>query len=119
MIHIKLFENYNLGEIDLIKVDDSPSYKAFDIYLNNNKVGIIDVGLYKEDLNSGEAEIVAIKINQEHRGFGIGKIAVNRLFEEFPHIKSFIVMPTIESMDFWKSIGANLYKESYLIIHRN
>lgn len=120
MIHIKIYESYNnLGEIELISVEEAPLYKAFDIHINYKKVGTVDVGFYKEDLKNNQAEIVGISINSEFRGMGIGKLAVNKLFLEFPNIDSFIAMPTEESIGFWKSIGATEYYKGYFIIKRN
>lgn len=120
MIHIKLFEEHyiDLAQIDLILVEESTFYKSFEIYLNNRKAGILDVGFYKDTLRNDEGEIVGININSEFQGKGIGRASIKRLFYEFPEINYFIVMPTRESMEFWKGIGGQYYEDGYLIIKR-
>ena len=118
MLHIKLFENYISGKIELIPVEVAPQYRAFDIHINNKKEGIIDVGFYNDDLKDDEAEIVGININKENRGRGIGKLAVQQLFKEFPTINGFIVMPTEDSMGFWKRLGTKPHMNGYLYLRR-
>ena len=119
MLHIKVFESYNnLAEIELIPVEEAPLYKAFDIHVNNRKVGIIDVGLYNTSLTQDEAEIVGININKESRGLGIGALSVRRLFKRFPNVRRFILMPTEDSLEFWKSVGAKNYGNGYLYLER-
>ena len=120
MIHLKLFEEHyiDLAQIDLVLVEEAPLYKSFGIYLNNKKVGILDVGFYKENLRYDEGEIVGIHINSDMQGKGIGRLAIRRLFDIFPRVNYFLAMPTRDSIDFWKNIGAEHYEDEYVVIKR-
>ena len=64
MRHIKLFEEHyiDLAQVDLVLMEEEPLYKSFGIHLNNKKIGILDVGFYKENLRYDECEIVGIHI---------------------------------------------------------
>lgn len=120
MRHIKLFEEHyiDLAQIDLVLVEEAPQYKSFAIYFNNRKAGILDVGFYKKNLRYDEGEIAGIHVYEEFRGKGIGRLAIRRLFDKFPALNYFLAMPTQESMDFWKSIGAEYHEDGYLSIKR-
>lgn len=120
MIHIKLFEEHymDLAQVDLVLMEEEPLYKSFGIYLNSKKIGILDVGFYKENLRHDECEIVGIHINSDIQGKGIGRLAIKRLFDKFPNINYFLVMPTRDSLGFWESIGGKYYEDGYLAINR-
>ncbi len=120
MIYIKLFEEHymDLAQVDLVLMEEEPLYKSFEIYLNNKKIGTLDVGFYKENLRYDEGEITEIHVYEEFQGKGIGRLAIRRLFDKFPSVNYFLAMPTQESMDFWKSIGAEYHEDGYLSIKR-
>lgn len=122
MIHLKLFEEHNnyldIAQIDLVLAEEAPLYKSFEIYLNNRKAGILDVGFYKESLRKDEGEIVGIHIDENLQGGGLGRLAIKRLFDKFPNINYFLAMPTKDSIGFWESIGAKYYEDEYVIINR-
>lgn len=120
MRHIKLFEEHyiDLAQVDLVLMEEEPLYKSFGIHLNNKKIGILDVGFYKENLRYDECEIVGIHINSDIQGKGIGRLSIKRLFDKFPNINYFLAMPTRDSLGFWESIGAKYYEDGYLSIKR-
>jgi len=120
MIHIKLFEEHylDLAQIDLVLVEKAPLYQSFALYLNDRKVGILDVGFYKDNLRYDEGEIVGINIDAQYQGKGLGKLAIRRLFDKFPKINYFLAMPTRDSIGFWESIGAEYSEDEYFVIKR-
>lgn len=118
MIHINIFENFNPRDVDLVLSEETPAYKSFNIYLNSEKIGTIDVGFYKKGMKEEEAEIIGIFINEKSQKKGIGKIAIKKLFMELPNVNLFLVMPTVESFRFWENIGAYPYSSGYLGIDK-